>query len=126
MNRSVPKAAVDLPRLAPQARQLMVQNRGMRWVALTAGLLGAGCSDGDTCDLPTTTHYSCEPIPAGSFGCVGGPTYLSGRDDQWHADDLETTFPVECRAGVPDCSSNFRGSLRTFECSPTGTWSEAL
>lgn len=95
-------------------------------------ILGAACSgdDGTSCELPASTQYSCAPLPAGSYGCAGGPAYVSSRDGQSHQDDAGAVFPVGCAGHVPDCSGEYLGSLRTFQCVGDGTepaaWSELL
>lgn len=91
----------------------------MRRFLLLALLIG-GC--GDTCELPSSTKYNCEPLPAGSSGCIGGPIYGDDRDQQ---DDKDKVFPEHCRAEIPACSSHFQGSLRSFVCMPGG-WAELI
>lgn len=92
-------------------------------------LVVAGCIDShdSLCTPPAHTTYSCEPLPAGSPGCVGGPQWrpLGSKDGELRQDDLELTFPDQCRAEIPDCSPYYQGSPRAFECF-NGQWGELL
>lgn len=91
---------------------------GMRLVLLVCVALGSGCAL--VCDVPDDAKptYSCEPLPAGSLGCVGGPL----------EDSPDRTFQPNCRAEIPSCESEY-GS-RSFLCSELEpsvfVWSESL
>lgn len=96
-------------------------------------VLAAAC-DSDVCDAPERTRYSCEPVPTGSMGCVGGPTWEPSRsaDDELRQDDPALTFPIGCRAEIPDCSGFYPANPRPFVCSSNplensgASWSELL
>ena len=82
--------------------------------------LGCGSDDvGPSCTLPNETMYSCQPVPNGSHGCVGGPVWSAVQrpiDGSLHRDDDDKTFPVGCTADIPDCSTFLIGAPRRFEC----------
>ena len=96
-------------------------------ILLALVLCTASCS-GD-CELTGRTMYSsgtCEPLPPGSEGCVGGPVW--NEDGEVHQDDVDTVFPFDCIARVPDCRSGHTNP-RTFWCrnlSAGAIWSELL
>jgi hypothetical protein len=90
----------------------------VRWLVVITLLVGASCgeaTDGVHCTPPDATTYACEPIPAGTYGCVGGPTWMSHRTGEVHHDDPDLTFPVGCRAEVPECGCCYPTG-RTFSC----------
>ncbi|HEY5923975.1 MAG TPA: hypothetical protein VIV11_19985, partial [Kofleriaceae bacterium] len=87
----------------------------MRWLVLIAALVGAGCED-RACEVPDMTLYSCEPIPNGAYGCIGGPKWVSYDGEEGRHEDPDLTFPRGCRAEIPDCSAYYQGSRRIFEC----------
>ena len=96
-------------------------------VSMIAWLVCSAACSNDTCEVPDHTTYSCEPLPAGSDGCTGGPVWLD--DGTEHQDDVDKVFPADCTASVPMCSSYYRNMLRLFEChrgDMTYVWSEAL
>jgi hypothetical protein len=99
----------------------------MRWPLLF--LVLCACSgDAPLCDPPAHTVYGCDPVPAGSGGCVGGPVWSpvdGGSDAPRFQDDVGTTFPGQCHALIPDCSPYYKGSPRGFLCDH-GVWSEGL
>ncbi len=77
----------------------------------TAIALGA-CADNDC--APVT--YSCEPVPEGSPGCVGGPLWHpheASDDFMCHA-DVDKVFPAGCSATIAE-TGHF-GSNRMFSC----------
>lgn len=80
-----------------------------------AALLLASCMPCEPYDGET---YSCEPLPAGSPGCVGGPLGA----------DPEQTFPANCGARMPYCPDE--NGTRTFICVQGGDsaffWAEAI
>jgi hypothetical protein len=81
--------------------------------------------------VPRQTTYTCEPVPTGTDGCIGGPKWFERQnpDGPIHQDDPDKTFPLECYADIPDCSGFFRGALRRFHCGPSGMgpeWAELL
>jgi len=97
-------------------------------IAVTAVI--AGCDDAPACRAPAHTTYSCDPIPAGGRGCVGGPVWstvystIDAARPQ-HQDDPALTFPQGCQASIPECSPFYRNEPRAFTCDGTG-WSELL
>ncbi len=99
--------------------------RGMSWLVVVL----AACVDSQhpLCTPPARTTYSCEPLPAGSPGCIGGPEWrpLGSVDDPIRQDDLDLIFPDQCKAEIPDCSPFYQGSPRAFECF-NGSWGELL
>jgi len=100
------------------------------WCVVLASLVAitGSCSYPEPlCKPPAQTTYSCSPLPAGSFGCAGGPRW-SAPDGSMHQDDPDKVFPVGCRAEIPDCSPYYMGSPRGFECSSSQPpmWSELL
>jgi len=103
---------------------------------LVAGLLlvVVGChgssTQGVACTPPTVTTYDCQPIVAGSAGCVGGPVWTPSKssspiDAAPRTEDLDKTFPAHCIATIPDCGCCYGGTGRQFECMGT-TWLELL
>lgn len=56
------------------------------------------------CDAPEESTYLCNPLPAGSPGCVGGPL----------RDAPEQIFPGKCVAEIPSCDSD--DGVRSFSC----------
>jgi len=96
---------------------------------LIASIVVGGCTGDNACEHTDRTAYSCEPLPAGSAGCIGGPTWrpeYALEGPLCHA-DVDKVFPVGCRATIAE-SSRF-GSNRTFECmvdADIGEWKELL
>lgn len=94
----------------------------MRLALIAVLVSSSGC--GLMCDVDEGTTYSCEPLPVGSPGCVGGPRWM--EDGVMYHDAPETVFPVGCHARVPSCSAD--DGKRTFECfqfeAQTFVWGE--
>lgn len=87
----------------------------MRSLGIVLWLLAASAGCALLCDddseRPT---YSCEPLPPGSAGCLGGPL----------GDARDRVFPIGCSATVKSCSSD--NGVRSFSCFPNGGWGELL
>ena len=82
----------------------------MRLVLVDLLVANAGCAV--LCDEYEGKIYSCEPLPAGSAGCVGGPLGL----------DPKKTLRFGCTARVPECPSD--DGHRSFNCTELedGRW----
>ena len=98
-----------------------------RIVVLVAVVSLAACADTPECRAPDHTTYTCEPIPAGGDGCVGGPIWRPKNSGNAAAqqNDPALTFPLGCTASIPDCSGTYPGAARQFTCENDG-WSELL
>lgn len=89
---------------------------------LAAALVLGACADNEC--LPAM--YSCEPVPEGSPGCVGGPMWHprdASEGFMCHA-DVDKVFPGGCKATIAE-SSHFGGN-RTFSCLLGTGWRELL
>ncbi len=78
----------------------------MRWLAVISLVGGLGCSDDGGsihCVPPPTIEYSCEPITDSTYGCMGGPVWLSHYTGPAHYEDPDKVFPVGCVATLPEC-----------------------
>jgi hypothetical protein len=86
-------------------------------LALCALLAAAGCEDESSfhCRAPAMTQFSCAPLPAGSYGCVGGPVWRSNVTGAEHTEEPDVVFPVGCVVTVPECGCCYE-SGRGFEC----------
>ena len=109
-------------------KRKVFETYGMRILVLAAVLVASTACSGPTCDAPTRTIYTCEPLAAGSAGCIGGPQWGPiGTSNTDYQDDPEKVFPRDCAATVPDCRNS---EPRRFACfSSDGVaffWSEAL
>lgn len=92
--------------------------RSVRWFAVIAlAVIEVGCEEdnGFQCEAPETTQYSCEPIPADSYGCIGGPVWRSRYTGPEHREEPDKVFPVGCRVTIPECGCCYT-SGRGFEC----------
>ncbi|MGE5182749.1 MAG: hypothetical protein ACM31C_11830 [Acidobacteriota bacterium] len=83
-------------------------------IALVLALLAGACAD-DSCPAPSRPAYTCDPIPAGSSGCVGG-CYVSGGPP---ATDHDKTFPIGCDTTLAYCSRRYQGEAQVCTCMPT-------
>jgi hypothetical protein len=81
-------------------------------LALVAGLLAAGgCKQ--RCDPPRETTYSCQPLPAGSTGCQGGPAFGSPTGGPR---DPDKVFPLGCAVQIPFCLFDAPTAVQTCSC----------
>jgi hypothetical protein len=102
----------------------------MRLAAVVVVFALASC-DSSECKAPEHTTYNCEPVPAGTPGCIGGPIWMSNQSSggATHQDDPDKVFPAGCFAEIPDCSPYYANSARTFKCDADvsgGQWGELL
>jgi hypothetical protein len=81
-------------------------------VVLVAVLGNAGCN---RCDAPEKITYGadCTPVPAGTIGCEGGPSFgaPNGR-----VPDPDKTFPVGCSVQLPFCVGAYPDSVQGCTC----------
>jgi len=91
--------------------------RGLRASLMAALFLS--CTSGDkTCSPPVRTMYSCQAIPTGSSGCVGGPP--SAPSAGASPIDPDMTFPVGCVAQMPFCVPAYSSEVQTCTCQEVG------
>ena len=82
---------------------------GLLFVSLT------GC-DGNRCDHPDKTEYSCEPVAPGTpNSCAGGPSFPEMSYDP------DKVFPTGCTVRLPECLEAFPDDVKTCDCM-NGTW----
>ena len=81
-------------------------------LALAWLLAGAGCKQ-QQCDPPDQTVYSCQPLPAGSSGCKGGPAF---GNPSGGARDPDKVFPLGCSVQLPFCLFDSPTSFQTCQC----------
>ena len=93
-------------------------------------VLAFACSsEKPLCQPPPHTTYTCDPLPPGSPGCLGGPEWRSDygpADAALQQDDPDKVFPRDCIARIPDCSPFYKGSPREYVCSSSGGWIEQI
>ena len=88
---------------------------------LLALLLVAGCTtSGDRCPAPKVPTFSCEPIAAGSPGCVGSCHMLCGVNEDVSTPLDNATFPIGCSETLTACGGPFPDSPLTCECTAGG------
>lgn len=96
--------------------------RAMRWLIMAAMWCG-GCWWEPSCDPPDTVEFECQPIPAGSPGCVGGPTYP--EYGHYLTIDADKTFPFGCNVHLPQCDPNYfvvEVAICVQQDATTGEW----
>src|SRR6185503_7874271 len=88
-------------------------------LGVIALICAAGCSGDDVhefeCHAPATIQYDCQPIPAGSYGCVGGPVWKEHYSGPEHREEPDKVFPVLCQVELPECGCCY-SSGRTLVC----------
>ena len=91
-------------------------------------LVVTACSTPDECPAPKKVMYSCEPVPAGTVGCVGPCVFNADLPLQEAAGgqdpaDAGRTFPVGCVTTLPFCAPLCKGEVQTCECVQMGSGS---
>src|ERR1700685_383144 len=76
----------------------------------------ASTSPVNHCPAPTMQQFSCEPIPAGSVGCVGGCGSACGVIDKTADQEADETFPVGCVATLTVCEPEYPDEALNCNC----------
>lgn len=90
----------------------------VRFALLIVAALNVGCAS-DECT--PYIEYSFEPVPNGTYGCIG--LSFQGHEQS----DRTLLYPLGCTARVEQCSDQ-QGPYgsRAFYCYTGGGWLEAL